>query len=64
MNLQTYYLVFSLFVGLRVVDQPVGTGFSYVNSDSYLHELTEVFPFSSVLIPDGGTVLDIFGAMG
>ena len=24
------------------VDQPVGTGFSYVNTDSYLHELPEV----------------------
>ena len=24
------------------VDQPVGTGFSYVNTNSYLHELPEV----------------------
>ena len=24
------------------MDQPVGTGFSYVNTDSYLHELPEV----------------------
>ena len=25
-----------------IVDQPVGTGFSYVNTDSYLHELPQV----------------------
>jgi carboxypeptidase D len=25
-----------------LVDQPVGTGFSYVNTDSYVHELPEV----------------------
>lgn len=30
------------FANLLFVDQPVGTGFSYVNSDSYLHELDEV----------------------
>jgi carboxypeptidase D len=27
---------------LIVVDQPVGTGYSYVNTDSYLHELSQV----------------------
>lgn len=30
------------FANLLFVDQPVGTGFSYVNSDSYIHELTEM----------------------
>ena len=25
-----------------LVDQPVGTGFSYVNTDSYVHELPQV----------------------
>jgi carboxypeptidase D len=30
------------------VDQPVGTGFSYVNTDSYLHELPEVSSFQIV----------------
>ena len=30
---------------IGVVDNPVGTGFSYVNTDSYVHELSEVdFP--------------------
>jgi len=27
------------FASLLFVDQPVGTGFSYVNTDSYIHEL-------------------------
>lgn len=27
------------FANLLFVDQPIGTGFSYVDSDSYLHEL-------------------------
>jgi carboxypeptidase D len=30
------------FATLLFVDNPVGTGFSYVDSDSYLHELTEM----------------------
>ncbi|KAH0543637.1 Cell death protease [Glutinoglossum americanum] len=30
------------FANLLFVDQPVGTGFSYVNSDSYLHDLDEM----------------------
>ncbi|KAG8624479.1 hypothetical protein KVT40_007546 [Elsinoe batatas] len=30
------------FANLLFVDQPVGTGFSYVDTDSYLHELDEV----------------------
>ncbi|RVX74172.1 Pheromone-processing carboxypeptidase KEX1 [Exophiala mesophila] len=30
------------FANLLFVDNPVGTGFSYVNSDSYLHELQDM----------------------
>lgn len=30
------------FANLLFVDQPVGTGFSYVNTDSFLHELDEM----------------------
>lgn len=30
------------FANLLFVDNPVGTGFSYVDSDSYLHELDEM----------------------
>ena len=30
------------FANLLFVDQPVGTGFSYVDSNAYLHELQEV----------------------
>ncbi|TGZ82768.1 alpha/beta-hydrolase [Ascodesmis nigricans] len=30
------------FANLLFVDQPVGTGFSYVNTDAYLHELDEM----------------------
>jgi carboxypeptidase D len=30
------------FANLLFVDQPVGTGFSYVNTDSYVHELDEM----------------------
>jgi carboxypeptidase D len=31
-----------VFTELMVVDQPVGTGYSYVDTDSFLHELPEV----------------------
>lgn len=34
---------------IMVVDQPVGTGFSYVNTNSYVHELPEVPPTHTVL---------------
>ena len=30
------------FANMLFVDQPVGTGFSYVNTDSYVHELGEM----------------------
>lgn len=30
------------FANLMFVDNPVGTGFSYVNTDSYVHELPEM----------------------
>lgn len=30
------------FANMLFVDQPVGTGFSYVNTDSYIHELGEM----------------------
>jgi len=30
------------FANVLFVDNPVGTGYSYVNSDSYLHELTDM----------------------
>ena len=30
------------FASVLFVDNPVGTGFSYVNTDSYVHELTEM----------------------
>jgi carboxypeptidase D len=30
------------FANLLFVDQPVGTGFSYVNTNSYLHDLDQV----------------------
>lgn len=30
------------FANVMFVDQPVGTGYSYVNTDHYLHELSEV----------------------
>jgi len=34
------------FANVLFVDQPVGTGFSYVNSDSYLTELAQVGSYS------------------
>ena len=50
---------------LITVDQPVGTGFSYVNTDSYLHELPEVSPCDDKYLQDtdGSAVFGIFGAM-
>ena len=47
------------------VDQPVGTGFSYVNTDSYLHELPELIflPYRCSQEIDGGAIFDIFGEM-
>jgi carboxypeptidase D len=30
------------FANIMFVDNPVGTGFSYVDSDSYIHELPEM----------------------
>ena len=30
------------FANVLFVDNPVGTGFSYVNTDSYVHELKEM----------------------
>lgn len=30
------------FANIVFVDNPVGTGFSYVDSNSYVHELTEM----------------------
>lgn len=30
------------FMNVLFIDNPVGTGYSYVNTDSYIHELTEM----------------------
>ena len=30
------------FANIMFIDNPVGTGFSYVDSDSYIHELPEM----------------------
>lgn len=30
------------FMNVLFIDNPVGTGYSYVNTDSYVHELTEM----------------------
>ena len=38
------------FANLLFVDSPVGTGFSYVDSDSYLHELTEMADQFSIFL--------------
>jgi carboxypeptidase D len=50
---------------LITVDQPVGTGFSYVNTDSYIHELPEVSLYDDKYLQDidGSAVFSIFGAM-
>jgi carboxypeptidase D len=36
---------------LHVVDQPAGTGFSYVSTDSYVHSLAEVEAFHVSFCP-------------
>lgn len=38
------------FANLLFVDNPVGTGFSYVNTDSYLHELQEMADQFSIFL--------------
>jgi carboxypeptidase D len=50
---------------LITVDQPVGTGFSYVNTDSYIHELPEVSRYDDKYLQDidGSAVFSIFGAV-
>jgi carboxypeptidase C (cathepsin A) len=60
-NILFGFLNFAL--NANIVDQPVGTGFSFVNSDSYLHELTEVFICFGNLMADGLTIFDFSGEM-
>jgi len=73
MNSQIYFLVsnpikLKVSVDIGAVDNPVGTGFSYVNTDSYVHELSEVEfpptyfrPSVDLVQTDGCSILNIFG---
>lgn len=38
------------FANLLFVDNPVGTGFSYVDSDSYIHELPEMAAYFVIFL--------------
>lgn len=52
---------------MLAVDQPVGTGFSYVNTNGYVHELDEVRipPCFAFLIPEfiGLASMENFGSL-